>query len=102
MRGTMEKLLKAEGAISDKVQRASAALRAMLELNDNGNPQWHEHAQICRKSLKELAQSPSLTTNDLLEKARMLALITPCDHLNDHRYELAQSILEDLKSFGKP
>ncbi len=98
----MDRLVKAESAISEKVEKTSTALRAMLELNENGNPQWHEHAQICRQALKELAQSPSLTTNDILEKARMLALITPCDHLHDHRYELAQSILEDLKTFGKP
>lgn len=97
----MCKAAKPDSPLSETARRTSAALLAIWDLDDNEDPQWHELVQVCRQALNELAQSPSHTSDDVIEKGFVLALLTTCDYMPDHRYLLAQSILADLKSLGK-
>lgn len=96
----MCKTAKPDSPVIKTAQKTSVALLAILDLDDNEDPKWHELMQVCRENLNELAQSPSRTPDDVLEKGSVLALLTTCDCLPDLRYLLAQSILEDAKSLG--
>jgi len=91
---------KPDSPITVEARNTRSALRAILNLDDDGNPKWHEYVQMCRDSVCELARSPSQTTDDVLEKGRILALLTPCSRLTSLRHLLAQSILYDVKSLG--
>lgn len=92
---------KPDRTISEMVRTTSDALLSISDLNDNEDPRWHELVQVCRENLKDLTRSPSHTTDDILEKGRVLALLTSCDYLPDQRFWLAQSILSDIEEFRK-
>lgn len=80
---------KPDSPISETARRTSTALLAIWDLDDNEDPQWYDLVQVCRCALTELAQSPSHTSDDALEKAFVLALMTTCDYMPDHRAGVA-------------
>lgn len=91
---------KPDRSITVAARSTRAALRAILDLDDNENANWHGLVQVCRDAVNELAQSPSRTSEDVLEKGRILATLTPCNGLSGLHHQLAQSILNDVKSLG--
>ncbi len=87
-------------SIEELAERGCAALIAQGQLKEDetDTEAWNAYAKVIRATLRALAEIPARKESEALAKARLLALVTEPEGDVDHRFALAESLLDDIEA----
>ncbi len=93
-----KKMTEKVETIRDVAARGCAAFEGQTELSDDPKDDdlWNGLSRICRRSLKKLSMMRAKNKDEVLSKARLLAMAVEDEGEGDQRFALAESILQDL------